>query len=178
MKNISEDEKLIAAAKEDLEAFGTLYSKYHIDVFRYIHRRTSDFALAEDLTSNTFLKAFLNIQRYCWRQIPFIAWLRRIAENEVRLHLRKHRQVSRSNTELNSPVVPESISSSVEYAAVHKAILEMKPIHQTVIVLRFFEERAIKEIADIIGEKEGTVKSRLHYGLKQLRKTLTKRGIM
>ena len=65
-----------------------------------------------------------------------------------------------------------------EYALLHQAIMRLKPIYQTVITLRFFEEKTIMEISHITGRKAGTVKSQIHRGIEQLRRILEQKGIL
>ncbi len=173
---VDEDEALILAAKEDVEAFGRLYDKYYKSIFRYIYHRTLDHTLTEDLTSNTFFAAFRHIGRYRWRRIPFSAWLYRIATNEIRMHLRKQKQLS--SMDLDPASAGENMMVEEDYAALHQAILRLKPIYQAVITLRFFEEKTISEISKITGKKEGTVKSQLHRGIEKLRYVLERKGIL
>ena len=189
---IDQDERLIAAAKEDVEAFGRLYDKYYHEISRYIYHRTFDHALTEDLTSNTFYAAFRHIQRFKWKRIPFGAWLYRIATNEIRMHYRKQKQASVislqteneaeqrliSGLQTSSFSASEQLIAAEQYARLHQAILTLKPIYQAVITLRFFEGQTIKEISKIIGRREGTVKSQLHRGLELLRETLALQGIV
>ena len=85
---VDEDQILVAAARQDTEAAGRLYDKYYSEVLGYIYHCTVDRSVTEDLTSNVFLAAFRHLGRYRWRQIPFRAWLFRIATNEVRMHRR------------------------------------------------------------------------------------------
>ena len=73
---LTEEDQLIArASKGDREAFGQLYERHSIRVFRHAYFLTSDVSLAEDLTGQTFLKALEAIPRFENRGIPFIAWL-------------------------------------------------------------------------------------------------------
>jgi RNA polymerase sigma-70 factor (ECF subfamily) len=65
-----------------------------------------------------------------------------------------------------------------EYALLRQAIMKLKPVYQTVITLRFFEDKTIMEISRITGRKEGTVKSQIHRGIGQLRRTLEQKGIL
>ena len=178
VKSVDEDEALISAAKDDVEAFGRLYDKYYESVFRYIHHRTFDHTLTEDLTSNTFFAAFRHIRRYKWKRIPFGAWLYQIATNEIRMHYRRQKRASAISLDVPSSSADESLTTVGEHIALHQAILKLKPIYQTVITLRFFEDRTISEISEITGKKEGTVKSQLHRGLEQLRGILIRQGIL
>ena len=183
-KDIDEDEQLVAAAKDGPESFGKLYDKYYLQIFRYIYHRTLDVQLTEDLTSNTFFAALRHIGRFKWRRIPFGAWLYRTATNEVNMHFRNKRLPTIS---LDAPDEKERLICSLEaantdaeerlvrleeYGTLHKAVLTLKPKYQTVITLRFFEDKTITQISDITGAKEGTVKSQLHRAIKQLREVL------
>ena len=88
-----EDQALVTAAQQDTEAAGRLYDKYYREILGYIYHCTLDRTATEDLTSNVFLAAFGHLGRYKWRQIPFRAWLYRIATNEVRMHYRRHKRI-------------------------------------------------------------------------------------
>ena len=171
-KAVDEDEELISAAKNDVEAFGRLYDKYYEDIFRYVYGCTFDHALTEDLVSNTFFAALRHIRRYKWKRIPFSAWLHRIAMNEIRMHLRKQKRVSAVRLQPSPPSANDNPVLAEEYAPLHQAIAKLKPIYRDVIIMRFFEDKAIPEICRITGRKEGTVRSQLHRGLKQLRDIL------
>jgi len=175
-KAVDEDEVLISAAKDDAEAFGRLYDKYYEDIFRYVYGCTFDHTLTKDLVSNTFFAALRHIRRYQWKRIPFGAWLHKIAMNEIRMHLRKQKQVSIVPLQPSLPSANENPVLSEEYAPLHRAITKLKPIYRDVIIMRFFEDKAIPEICRITGRREGTVRSRLHRGLKQLRDILMRHG--
>jgi RNA polymerase sigma-70 factor (ECF subfamily) len=180
-----EDKILVAAAKEDAEAAGRLYDKYYSEILGYVYHCTLDRATTEDLTSNVFLSAFRHLGRYQWRQIPFRAWLYRIATNEVRMHWRRQKHVAalnqhEQNHELTSsdPSGSDCIAAEEEYRLLHKALLELRIKYRTVIILRYFEDKAIAEICKITGRKEGTVKSQLHRGLARLQDILVRWGVL
>src|SRR4051794_26016903 len=84
-----DEEQLVLDARENNAAFVKLYDKYYETMLGYIYRRTLDRNLAADICSETFLKAFQNIKRYEWRNLPFSAWLYRIASNEMNMADRK-----------------------------------------------------------------------------------------
>ena len=181
---VDEDQILVAAAREDTEAAGRLFDKYYSEVLGYIHHCTFDTAVTEDLTSNVFLAAFRHLGRYRWRQIPFRAWLFRIATNEVRMHWRRQRRVKRVSLQPDAdihaaePPDADSLETAEEYRLVHKALLELRLKYRTVIILRYFEGKAIAEICEITGRKEGTVKSQLHRGLARLQDILVRWGVL
>ncbi len=181
---VDEDRILGAAAKEDTEAAGRLFDKYYSEVLSYIHHCTFDSAVTEDLTSNVFLAAFRHLGRYRWRQIPFRAWLFRIATNEVRMHWRRLRRVKMVSLEPDAdihaagPSAADSLEAAEEYRLVHRALLELRLKYRTVIILRYFEHKAIAEICEITGRKEGTVKSQLHRGLARLQDILVRWSVL
>ena len=189
---MDEDEMLVSAAREDTEAMGRLYDKYYSEIVGYIYHCTFDSTVTEDLTSNVFLAALRHIGRYKWRQIPFSAWLYRIATNEVRMHWRRQKRgkaislqtdnssLTEQNCELESgnPSAGARIEAEEEYRLLHRALLELRLKYRTVIILRYFEGKAIAEICEITGRKEGTVKSQLHRGLAKLQDILVRWGVL
>ena len=86
LESCSDEVELVERARTQPEAFGLLYDRYYSVVLNYIYRRTLDVALAEELTSNSFFNALRALGRYENRG-KFLAWLYRIAGNEIRLNL-------------------------------------------------------------------------------------------
>jgi RNA polymerase sigma-70 factor (ECF subfamily) len=183
-KILDEDQMLVSAAQYDTEAAGRLYDKYYSEILGYMYHCTFDSTIAEDLTSNVFLAVFRHLGRYRWRQVPFRAWLYRIAINEVRMHWRRKKRnktisLQMDNEEHSSaPSADDSMAASEEYQLVHKALLELRVKYRTVIILRYFENKAITEICEITATKEGTVKAQLHRGLAKLQDILVRRGVL
>ena len=180
---LDEDKILIAKAKKNPEAAGRLYDKYYSEILNYIYHCTLDGNVTEDLTSNVFFAAFKHLGRFKWQQIPFKAWLYRIATNEVRMHWRRRKRtaaIDDSSLEMVSsePTGSENIAIEEEYKLLHKAISELKLKYRTIIILRYFEDKTISEICDITGNKDGTVKSQLHRGLAKLQDILTSWGVL
>jgi RNA polymerase sigma-70 factor (ECF subfamily) len=182
--SIDEDQVLVSAARQDTEAAGRLYDKYYSEILGYIYHCTFDGTVTEDLTSNVFLAVFRHLGRYRWRQIPFRAWLYRIATNEVRMYWRRQKRVKlvnlqRDNEEHDSaPSASDNMAAAEEYRLLHKALLELRMKYRTVIILRYFEDKAITEICEITGRKEGTVKSQLHRGLARMQDILVRWGVL
>ena len=181
-QTVDDDQTLVSAAQRDTEAAGRLYDKYYREVFGYVYHCTLDCTATEDLTSNVFLAAFRHLGRYRWRQIPFRAWLYRIATNEVRMYYRRHKG-SRiaglpARHENSAPSADEGPAAAEEYRLLHQALQELRFKYRTVIVLRYFENKTLVQIAEITGAREGTVKSQLHRGLVQLQEILVHRGVL
>jgi RNA polymerase sigma-70 factor (ECF subfamily) len=180
-----QERQLIERAKADMNAFGQLCDEYYSQILGYVLKRTARIESAQDITSEVFFKALKNIHRFRWRGIPFSAWLYRIANNEIANHFRKngHRQAGLdaiSNSIEYSEPSPESeflaaeaeLKKHRDFLILHKSIARLSTRYQEVITLRFFENKLIYEIAEILEKREGTVKSLLHRGLKKLRKLM------
>ena len=79
----SKDFPIVLAAQQDRKKFSVLYNKYYKEIFIFILKKTSDETLTAELTSNTFMKAMVNLTKYRDMGFPFSSWLYRIASNEV-----------------------------------------------------------------------------------------------
>lgn len=183
--DLEQEEELVERAKADIRAFGELYDRYYSQIFGYILRRTASIDIAQDVTSEVFFKALKNLRQFRWHGVPFSSWLYRIATHEIANYFRKGKQRPLSLEE-----VPESINISdvsaetelleaeaelkrhEEYLALHENIAKLSVKYQEVITLRFFENKHLKEIGEILGKREGTIKSLLHRGLEKLRKLM------
>jgi len=177
--------ELIERARSDPDAFGRLYEAHYSRILNYIFRRTLDVSLAEDLTSNTFLKALRALPTYRHRA-PFRAWLYRIATNEIRMHWRSQRkrqavqEDAGRQADLERVVFSPSAAETEEerraqmhrYERVRECLGGLPERYQAVLVLRYFEGLRINEIAHVLGKRAGTVKSLIHRGLKRLRRSM------
>ncbi len=181
---LDEDQVLLRAARNDTDAAGRLFDKYYDKIFAYVYHCTFDHVVTEDLTSNVFLATFRHLGRFRWRQIPFRAWLYRIATNEVRMHYRRARRLHAFRREANdrapdaAPPASDTPAKDEAYRLLHEALLQLKPKYRTPIVLRYLEERPIAEIAEITGERPGTVRSQLHRGLTHLQDILSEYDVL
>jgi len=182
--DLDEEKELIKRAKKDSEAFGKLYDKYYSQIFGYILKRVANLDIAQDICSETFLKALKNLWKFRWKNISLSAWLYRIANNEITNFFRKkkHKLVSLekisepidgSNPEIELIEAEDRLKMHQDFLKIQEKISELEIKYQEVITLRFFEKKQIKEIAEILGKKEGTVKSLLHRGLEKLRAELS-----
>jgi RNA polymerase sigma-70 factor (ECF subfamily) len=100
----------------------------------------------------------------------FDAWFDRILVNGCRDRLRARRRVRL--VELDPalhPAVPDGTGQAGERDALRRALAELPPDQRLAVTLRYFGDRSLEEIAELTGERTGTVKSRLHYGLQALR---------
>lgn len=176
-----DEQWLVERAKRDPEAFGDLYDIHFDRIYAYIYRKTGDRQAAEDLTSETFMKALANIHGYRYTGQPFIAWLYRIASNAVTDHYRSRRVT----TTLDEGLQLADRGTSPEEAAlrlddqqvVARAIQTLSPDQQDVILLRFSGDMKLKDIGQVIGKTEGAVKALMFRALNSLKGKLTESGV-
>jgi RNA polymerase sigma-70 factor (ECF subfamily) len=187
-----EDRVLICAARDDTQAAGQLYDRHYGAIRSYIYHCTLDRAATDDLTANVFLAAFRHLRHFQWRQIPFRAWLYRIATNEVRMYYRRQNAGAAASLRAEDGTAQERLhrfeatelsagdhlAATEEHRLLHKALQQLKPKYRTVIILHYFEDKAIAEISEITRRRQGTVKSQLHRGLAQLQDILVSRGVL
>jgi RNA polymerase sigma-70 factor (ECF subfamily) len=177
---LKSEEELVKRAQHDRQAFGELYEIYYQRIFNFALKRTANVQLSLDITSATFLKALNQIKKYRWRDVPFGAWLYRIASNEINDYYRKQNGRITSIDEISELAdttdyadeinhAEEELSQHEEFLQLHEKIAELPEMYQEVITLKFFEKKKIREMVKILGKKEGTIKSLLHRGLEKLK---------
>lgn len=176
-----EQSRLISACiAGDQSAIEALVRGYEAGVFRLALSILNDDADAYEVTQETFIAALKSLRSYQERT-TFKAWLYTIALNLSRSHLRKRKVVERLKTavggilriETQKQATPEDeIVRSEKEAAVWSELKKLDERHRTVVVLRYFHELSIAEIAEVMALNEGTVHSRLHTARERLRDTL------
>jgi RNA polymerase sigma-70 factor (ECF subfamily) len=178
--NNADEWTIIQAAQRDIRFFRELYQRHFKTIFRFVLVRTgNDQDLTADLTQQTFVKAMANITRYENRGVPFVAWLYRIALNEINLHYRnstKARTVSIDETIVKSFI--EEIDedySEIKLQALKQTLSEQDEEVVQLIEMRFFEKRSFKELGEILGTTESNAKVKVHRILKKLQVVLLKK---
>ena len=162
---------MIEAAQKDPGRFADLYEDNFDRVYAYIARRVRDRCEAEDLTSEVFKQALAGLPRFEWHGAPFAAWLFRIAANAI-VDLAKRAARERDISCVDAPV--ETGGHEIEYEIERRArlsrLVNRLPADQgRVIVMRFAEDKSIREIAFEMGRTEGAVKQLQFRGLRNLR---------
>ena len=174
---------LVFRARTDAEALGRLYELYYERIFRFCVHRLFSKEAAEDVTSMVFLEVARRIRTFPGQTLQdFENWLYAIAANQANAYIRKTSQRKKLLAEAASlePAFGGSAEqctdnfSRLDWPTLYSAILKLKPQHQTIIVLRFFEDMEFEQIAGILNIKEATVRVALHRLLKKLRRYLEK----
>src|SRR5581483_4087501 len=150
-----ERELVLRAIERDAEAFAELYDRHVVRVYRHIFYLVNDAREAEDLTAQTFLKAWEAIDRYKERGAPIVAWLLRIAHNLTVSYLRSkrdHGALEETFIDQKLHRNPEdALEQSTDEDSVRRAILRLRDEQRQVIILRFVEELDYREVAAVIG---------------------------
>lgn len=169
----------ITASQSDARAFAPLYERYFVLIFRFIHRRCGHRELAADLTQQTFLKALLALSRYQFRDLPFRAWLYRIALNELRMYWRKRKEVTMelSFAEVRGLVQEIGMDEREEEMRRLSAVLGRLSEQQSRLIdLRFFDRLSYAEMGQVLGIGEDAAKMRTHRVLALLRNYLVRKA--
>ena len=167
------ERELIEAAQRDRSRFAELYENNFERVYAYIARRVRDRDEAQDLTADVFHSALANLAKFEWRGSPFSAWLYRIAANAIIDRSKSSSRRAMSEVEVED--LPGSAETGAELDEVeHRArlfkLVERLPIDQSrVIVMRFAEQKSIREIATALRRTEGSIKQLQFRGLQNLR---------
>src|SRR5512136_2831053 len=155
--DLSEEREQVRQAQKSPDAFAQLYDQYYPRIFGYVLRRSANLEAAQDITSETFLKALGKLWQFQWRSVSFSSWLYKIATNEVRQYFRKAEykksvsleELKEQGFELLSPHDPENelieaqekLEQHQEFLEVQQRIVRLPDKYQEVITLRFFEKK-------------------------------------
>lgn len=172
--------QIIQAAQKDIKFFRELYKRHFKTVFRFVYTRAgNDEDLSADLTQQAFVKAMLNIHRYEYRGVPFIAWLYRIALNEINLHYRNSAKVR--TVSIDEQVVKSFIEeidddySDIKLQALKLTLSDQDEEVVQLIEMRYFEKRSFKELGEILGISESNAKVKVHRILRKLKVVLLRK---
>jgi RNA polymerase sigma-70 factor (ECF subfamily) len=169
---------IVVRARMEAEALSQLYELYYERIFRFCVHRLFSKEIAEDVTSTVFLKVAGGIRSFCGRsERDFRNWLYAIAANQANAYIRKTSRRKRLLAEAARSLTAVAASSDEngsepDWPTLYAAILKLKPEHQTIITLRFFENMDYEQIAKILDARKETLRVTVHRILGKLRKHL------
>jgi RNA polymerase sigma-70 factor (ECF subfamily) len=170
------DEALAAKAVHDPEAFGALYARHRLAVYRYLRARTATEDDAIDLTSVTFERALNSIDRFRPSRGGFPAWLLRIARNAAIDWGRRHRPMVQLDPSLVDGLVanrPEDAALAVERRrAVAQAVASLPDLQRDAIALRYGAGLTARQIGEVIGKREAATQKLLSRAVIVLREQI------
>jgi len=176
-------------ATRDPDVYGKLYDIYVDEIYRFIYFKVASKEEAEDLTGEVFLKTWQYINGENSKVIDNLrAFLYQTARNTVidfyrTKGLRKEsldescEENERLKVDVADPKqdLAEKIELSSDFEAAKKALQKIKGEYREVIMLRFVEEMNIKEVAEILGKPEGSVRVLLHRAVTSLKEVMSKK---
>ena len=158
----------------DGEAFGVLYDRHVDSVFRFIYYRVNDRALAEDFTSETFVRALRRIGTISYQGRDIGAWFVTIARNIVLDHLKSARnrlEVTTADTVESREYTPSTESSVLDLLTSERlmaAVRELGEEQRECVLLRFMQGLSVNETAVAMGKNDGAIKALQHRAVRKL----------
>lgn len=152
------------AQRGDAEAFGLLYERYVDVVYRYVYVRVGSAHLAEDLTSETFLRALRRMDSFSWQGRDIAAWFITIARNLITDNAKSARfrlevttaDMLDADQQVDAPEA--EVLQRLRDTRLIEAVKNLKPEQAECVVLRFLQGLSLAETAKVLGKTEGAVK--------------------
>lgn len=174
-----EDSCLVEKCLEgDKSAFATIVDRYKRPIYSITYSMTHNHADADDLSQDTFIKAYENLRKFKLGT-NFRSWLSRIAVNSCIDHLRRKKRLSEDGLDDQVKLLPDqdpnpqdNLESSELMENITAAVDSLPKDQRTVVIMREMQGFGLKEIAKIMKCSESTVRWRLHYARKKLQKKL------
>jgi RNA polymerase sigma-70 factor, ECF subfamily len=168
--------ELINQSKISIDNFRPLYDAHFHPILNYVHQKVANKELAADITSQVFLKAMSQLKGYKISEVPFSAWLFKIAYNETMLHFRKSKKMC--SVVLDDDLI-EGIGEELEEFPKEKILRSIEGMigkltqdEFELIEMRFYRAKSFRDIAYILGCSENTAKVRSHRLIQKLRQDL------
>ncbi len=172
---INEKELVANCQKGKVEDFSILYYQYVEKIYKFIYYKVQHRETAEDLTSQTFIKALEKINSFSNEKSSFSTWVYAIARNSVIDHYRTKKNNFNIDDvwdlEDNTDIERDAdIKGKLE--KVEKYLKELKPEQREIIMLRVWEGMSYREIAEITGKSEGNCKMIFFRTVKELKEKM------
>lgn len=184
---LEKEKQLVERARKDPESFGLLFDEYYDSILKFVLKRTGHLESSQDITAEVFFKAYKNLWQFRFRSIRFGAWLYKIATNEANNYFKRGKRapIPTAFMEALEHVMPHAQMPEAEFIEkengnkvlqdtllLYESVQKLPVKYQEVIALKYFEEKSIKEISEILSKKEGTVKSLISRGIDLLEKAM------
>ncbi len=169
-----EVEIIAKVLKGDRQAYALLVDEYKSPIYNLAYRMIANADDADDVTQETFIRAY----QYLWRYDPrkkFFVWLYTLAFNLIKNHLRKNKK-ERLSEELrassltdNSPSPEEKL---IEDQEISSCLLRLEDELRALLIMKYKQELSFEEIAEITGKSLSAIKMRIYRGLEKLRELI------
>jgi RNA polymerase sigma-70 factor (ECF subfamily) len=171
-------QQAVQRAKEgDRDALHFLYVRYAQDLNRYVNGFVRDPHEADDIVQNVFAKLITGIGKYEQRDVPFTAWIMRVARNAAFDHMRARRAVPTEDVRVAEDDTAGHSQANVERGQdLRQALEELPEDQREVLVLRHVVGLSPEEIADTLGRTESSIHGLHHRGRRRLKSSLRHLG--
>ncbi len=170
----SKDFSLVLAAQQDRKHFSALYNKYFKEIFIFILKKTADETITAELSSNTFMKAMLNLDKYRDMGFPFSSWLYRIASNEVNKYFRDNKKVQEVAIQEKDAIIflyeIDSEDKSKNITKLMNCLGELKDDQSDLIEMRYFEKLSFNDIGEVLGITGNNANIKVYRAIDKLKK--------
>lgn len=177
-----DEELAIQLQQGNIAALEAIVRRYHEPIHAYIVRMGSEYHIAADITQEVFIKVCRHIHQYK-PDLPFRPWIYTIASNTFKDYLKKaYVQRDVPGLEINDDIAatadtPETAFLEIsERAVVVEALKGLEEIYREVLILRYYQDLKLEEIAQTLQIPIGTVKSRLSTALHKMKTLLSREG--
>ena len=181
----SSDAREVTRLPEDAtEAIRAIHAAYGSALFAFAYRGVGDRQAAEEIVQDTLVRAWRHADRFDAERASMRTWLFSIAHNLVVDHHRRRgarpQTVAPVETIADAPAyaTPDAIDRAMEAWQVAEALDRLSPAHREVVVETYYRGSSVAEASQRLGIPQGTVKSRLYYGLRALRLALEELGVV
>jgi RNA polymerase sigma-70 factor, ECF subfamily len=169
------ERRAIAGAKAgDWDALHFLYVRYADDVKRFVQSIVHDAYEAEDITQDVFAKLMRAIKKYEERDVPFAAWIIRVARNAALDNLRARRQTPVEEVRTSDDGLDQSDHERAQ--SLKEALASLPEAQRQVLILRHIAGLSPNEIAERLGKTESSIQGLHHRGRAAIKVALTERG--
>jgi len=175
MDQRTEAEIVIRVLKGDRQAYALLVEEYKNPVYNLAYRMTGNSEDADDLTQETFIRAYQYLWQYDTSR-KFFTWLYTLALNLIRSHLRKKNKYNKSSEELSEHLFadknPSPETKLIETQEISVCLLRLEYESRALLIMKFHQGLTFEEIAQITGKSLSAVKMSVYRGLEKLKELL------
>lgn len=170
MKDLTDEQLMMLINSGDLQFMHELFERYHVRIYNYCLKVTSNKAMCEDIAQETFYKVIKH--RKSFKKKTFAAWIFTIARNLCFDHLKKEKRTKLNIESLQRNIDTYTYDDNEEKDRVEhleNILNKLDPMDKEVIILSRYENLKYKDIADIMNMSESAIKTRMHRALRKLR---------